>query len=918
MSAQHTSQRTAAAVPRRVLALVAAMIVAATALTAVVAPLPAPSPPNWFALPLLGVLLVAATWFVVPFRYGHSVDAVNLVEAALAPLLLTFPPLVVIVVAVISQIANGLLRRLPWIKTTFNAAMWALAGGLGAATISLVGPGPVWPQRLLGLLAALVVVGLVNNLAFAAVMALVEDDPLRRLVARVGQAWVAGWVANAALGLLFALAYLASPAAVPLFVVPLLVLHLAYRNYSAARADQARLVAAHDAAVRLSAPLYPLAAMPYFLRAVAECFNAPTAELVLRNPAGGRDIHRVDGATGDYTRSAEGESEASLAGLVAAIPGAVQLSAHSGDAVSRALGEAGVTTCMAAPLLHAGRLEGALLVLDRGGFEGSRQGELAVLETLARETSSALAKGRLLADVLDERRKLAEIVETTSDGILTLTEDGTVLTWNSAMEHITGLASDHAVGKTGVPGRLRLRTLDGEPVELTGSSGSYPEHILITATDGMTRHLACSYSTGAGRVDGAALVVVARDVTPADEHEALREQMTQLVQEDAARRTVVEQLQQAVVPADLSITGGQVSVAYEASDPSAPTGGDLYDWQVLPSGEIHIAVVDVLGHGVAATKDALAVVHTLRVVTAAGTPLEHVIARADELLGAQSPELVATVVVARFDPSTGRLRIASGGHPPAIIITPRREVRQVAASGGVIGWPGAGSDDVAETVLEPGDALVLYTDGLVEARKNILDGIAELERHAAQVADLPAADLARELVDRALSGADRRDDTLALVLRRDYVSVAEQQSSWSGPPTPAAARDLRRSLGSWLAGHDLARDDVLLVAAELLANAARAGRSRIALHVALTAEGIVLDVSDDGAADLGITERGTRRPDARAERGRGLYLVRSISAHVDVLATAEGTTIRATLPRTPPRPVARAPTSAPPDALLAP
>jgi PAS domain S-box-containing protein len=900
------------------MAFVAAMTVAAVALAALVAPLSAPSPPNWLALPVLGALLVAATWFVVPFRYGRSVDAVNLVEAALAPLLLTFPPLVVMVVAVVSQIANGALRRLPWIKALFNAAMWALAGGLGAALMSVAGPGPVWPQRLLALLAALVVVGLVNNLAFAVVMALAEGDTLRHLIRRVGPAWLGGWTANAALGLLFGLAYLASAAAVPLFVVPLVVLHLAYRNYSSARADQARLVAAHDAAVRLSTPLYPLAAMPYFLRAVAECFDAAAAQLVLRNPDGGREIHRVDGATGNYTRDTEPESDASLAGLVAAMPGAVQLSSDSGDAVSRALVAAGVSTCMAAPLLHAGRLEGALLVLDRGGFEGSRQGELAVLETLARETSSALAKGRLLADVLDERRKLAEIVETTSDGILTLTEDGTVLTWNSALERITGLASDHAVGQTGVLSKLRLRTLAAEPVELTGSSGSYPEHILITATDGTTRHLACSYSTGAGRVDGAALVVVARDVTPADEHEALREQMTQLVQEDAARRAVVEQLQQAVVPAPLSIAGGEVSAAYEASDPSAPTGGDLYDWQVLPSGEVHIAVVDVLGHGVAATKDALAVVHTLRVVTAAGTPLQDVIARADELLSAQSPELVATVVVARFDPSSGRLRIASGGHPPAIIVTPRREVRQVVASGGVIGWPGAGSDDIAETVLEPGDALVLYTDGLVEARKNILDGIAELERHAAQVADLSAPDLAQELVDRALSGAERRDDTLALVLRRDYVTVAEQRSSWTGPPTAAAARSLRRSLASWLAGHDVVRDDVLLAAAELLANAARAARTRITLHVALTAAGVVLDVTDDGAADLGITEHGTRMPDAGAERGRGLYLVRSISTHVDVLATAEGTTIRATLPRTQAPVGPGAPTSPPPSAMLAP
>jgi anti-sigma regulatory factor (Ser/Thr protein kinase) len=305
---------------------------------------------------------------------------------------------------------------------------------------------------------------------------------------------------------------------------------------------------------------------------------------------------------------------------------------------------------------------------------------------------------------------------------------------------------------------------------------------------------------------------------------------------------------------------------------------------------------------VAATKDALAVVHTLRVVTAAGAPLGKVVAQADELLRGQHPDLVATVLVARYEPGTGRLRVASGGHPPALVVTPRREVRQINATGGVIGWPGAGSDDVAVTMLEPGDSLVLYTDGLVEARRNILDGIDALERHAAELAGLPAAQLADSLVERALEGAERRDDTLALVLRRNFVAARDDRASWVISPDAAEANDLRRRLADWFRERGVGGDDALLAAAELLSNAVRAAATTVALHVVLAGDVVVLEVSDDGLADVDLARRGATLPDGAAEQGRDLFLVRAVSTHVDVLTTAEGSTIRAAVLAPQPKP----------------
>ncbi|MGH3425756.1 MAG: SpoIIE family protein phosphatase, partial [Nocardioidaceae bacterium] len=316
-------------------------------------------------------------------------------------------------------------------------------------------------------------------------------------------------------------------------------------------------------------------------------------------------------------------------------------------------------------------------------------------------------------------------------------------------------------------------------------------------------------------------------------------------------------------------------------------------------GELHVAVVDVLGHGVTATKDALTVVHTLRFAAVEGTPLEDIVARADILLSAQESELVATVVVARYNPETGELRVVSGGHPPALIVGPGGEVSPVSATGGAIGWPAVGSDNVATVQLGVHDSLILYTDGLIEARKDIIEGMDSLLQVAADVAHLPAQHCADELVRRSLSGADRRDDTLALVLRRTRKSAVADRIRWRlDPGEHGGLRRIRRELQDWVAAHQVEQEDVVLVAAELLANGKAAARSTVVLNAYLETGQVVVEVSDDGPGTHELEDRGRRLPTSESERGRGLYLVRALSDDVTAMSTAEGTVVRATVPVT--------------------
>ncbi|HEV2889793.1 MAG TPA: SpoIIE family protein phosphatase [Frankiaceae bacterium] len=850
---------------------------------------------HWQALPALAVLIAAAEVLVVRVRYGDEIDGVNLVEAALAPLLFAFPGGAVVGTVAVAHLLTGVGRRLEPVKTAFNVAQWSLAAAAGAAVVRRVGEGAegIDLTTVTAVVGALVAVWVVNNVAFTLVVATAEDRSPRRLVKDllpvILPGWVGGWFVNAMLGMLYVLAYAAHPLAVVLFPVPLVLLHLAYRGYATARADRLRLAVLHRAAQILAEPVDPREGVSDFLGEVARGFEADGVLLVL-NADGARHVHTCRG--GAYETTTEALDAVSIAGALAAHPGPVRVTANGRGPLAEAVAAAGWRDCLAAPLFDEGRSIGALVVLDQAGVVSGT--ELTVLETLARETAGALAKGRLLSNVLEERRRLDEIVTTTSDGIATITGDGIVQSWNPAMERITGLPEHEVVGRRGGLAPLEARTVNDAPVELALWPSRYlPSDLRVTTPYGVKR-LSCSYSR---REDESVLVLIARDVTAVDEIQQLRDEFERLAEAEAAQRLVVEQLQQAVMPATPDVPGAELAVSYLASETHAPTGGDLYDWQVLPDGAVYIAVVDVLGHGVAATKDALAVVHTLRTVAVAGTPLESMIDAADRLLGAQHPDLVATVVVARYEPDTGRLRVAAGGHPPALVVTAHGEVTQLAAAGGAIGWPGAGSDIVAETTLDVRDVLVLYTDGLVEAGKDILAGMEALVGHARDVAHLPAGELADELVRRALEGAARRDDTLALVLRRLPVPAPETAHTWTLDPVATAVSRTRREVARWLASLDAANDDALIVVSELLANAVRVARGHVTLTVALEGESIRVEVTDDGPGVVGLEDYGNALPPHEQDSGRGLFIVRALSTDVSAMSTAEGSLIRALVPR---------------------
>jgi anti-sigma regulatory factor (Ser/Thr protein kinase) len=260
------------------------------------------------------------------------------------------------------------------------------------------------------------------------------------------------------------------------------------------------------------------------------------------------------------------------------------------------------------------------------------------------------------------------------------------------------------------------------------------------------------------------------------------------------------------------------------------------------------------------------------------------------------------VMVVRYSPSDGHVRLAGGGHPPALVISGTGEVRQVSAPGIPIGYPGAGTSHVVKLTLDRGETLVLYTDGLIEATKDILGGLERITRAAAETAKYPAPHLARALVERSLSGAMRRDDSLALVLRRRIPPETEPAPPL-GPfeyrfsPSMATVPLARHLLDDWLehlAIDDAERADLLLVASELCSNAVRHASGKpgaLAVRAWAEADSVVVEVEDDGAG-MELSHR-LEDPDLDAEQGRGLYVVRALTDDLTVQRVDERTVVRA-------------------------
>jgi len=238
-----------------------------------------------------------------------------------------------------------------------------------------------------------------------------------------------------------------------------------------------------------------------------------------------------------------------------------------------------------------------------------------------------------------------------------------------------------------------------------------------------------------------------------------------------AERTLALTLQRSLLSDRLpEIAGYQLAVRYLPGSARAEVGGDWYDAFGRDDGSVALVIGDVAGHGIKAATVMGQLRTGLRAYALEGQDPASCLTLLTRLLeasgGGDDPPL-ATACLVLVDPVTGMCRVASAGHLPPAVRDADGTVRFIHGYGG----PPLGIDPgehVAEDFdqLDPGAALVLFTDGLVEDRHRSLDdGLTQLVTTLTQATGT-ADELCDRVVNELLDSRHQQDDIAVLVLLR--------------------------------------------------------------------------------------------------------------------------------------------------------
>lgn len=521
---------------RTALRLLIAAVIAGGATSIVLGP--ALAGPSELPSPLhLGFALLAfviGDSLLLDLRFGKDRYSFTGSEAAVVVALVLVPPAWAPAVGAAGIAAAHLLARRPLVKIAYNASVAAAGMGLAVLLFSLVAPlhvaqRPVTPRAWLALALGSAAFFLYNHLTVSAAVAWSQGIGLRT-VARHGLVLaVMVCAGNTLMGVMLVALGAAYPPV--LISVPFIagLLLLSYRGYLRAMQERDAWEVLHATSGELLG-LDPFGVARLVVERAPSLFRADFAELLL-----------VDGSAAVSLRWAAPGPVMELEGNPDELAGTFwgrsrserepfELRRSSAAAPQRAeLEEFGLKVCLVVPLVSSGGCMGTLRLGFRGNVKIANR-ELQVLTTFANHVASAMDNARLVETMGDERTKLSRIVDNSSDGILSIDGEGRILSWNRAMEALTGRSEAEAVGQP-LPGGADLVTEDGDAVTPEWLQASLAEVDQLQVSVALRAHAAgdvrwLSVSISAVRSLGGDLafaVLVARDVTATREVEEAKQ-----------------------------------------------------------------------------------------------------------------------------------------------------------------------------------------------------------------------------------------------------------------------------------------------------------------------------------------------------------------------------------------------------------
>ncbi len=435
-----------------------------------------------------------------------------------------------------------------------------------------------------------------------------------------------------------------------------------------------------------------------------------------------------------------------------------------------------------------------------------------------------------------------------------------------------------------------------------------------------------------GREDGHPSAHLGQDDLPFVEEAARRagSAITNARLYERERRVAVE-LQAASLPATLPhIEQLRISAAYRPGSAEARIGGDWYDAFALTDGRIALTVGDVLGHGLHAAITMTKLRQSMQSAAMIDPDPNVMLTVADKPLRLIDPDCYATAIAAIYDGRRHTLTFASAGHPGPVVRTEDGAILEYSSPGTMLGLRRGDEANVTVIASPPGCSVVFFTDGLVEATRDMQMGQDRL-REAVSVDDvLFDSEPAKAIVQYVLGPIQANDDIAVLVVQpvrpAEPVAFAETQGtdrepdargdrgdanrafndgvsrsmSWTFESHDAeAARALRHSFAAYAANvvsgeHELDTSAAELVIGELIGNVKQHAPGSVNVHAQWQRDRVSITVTSEGPS---FTLPTSAPEDPLSESGRGLFLVRSHTSDLRVSTAIRGRCqVRAVIP----------------------
>jgi serine phosphatase RsbU (regulator of sigma subunit) len=237
---------------------------------------------------------------------------------------------------------------------------------------------------------------------------------------------------------------------------------------------------------------------------------------------------------------------------------------------------------------------------------------------------------------------------------------------------------------------------------------------------------------------------------------------------------VAREIQNAMLPE--GTWSGPGVEAFGLTKPANTVGGDFYDILPQPDGTVLVALGDVAGKASPAALLMALLLAILRTLVDEQLPLPALVQRLNLQVSRHAPpSRFITLFLASFDPSTGRLEFVNAGQTPPLLRRQNGSIERLMSGGVALGMFEGSTYEAGELHLEPGDALLMYSDGMTEAESP--DGRpfdeAGLERTLALYAGAYQKSAAAELGKAVFDAVERhrrdqrlQDDLTVLVLSR--------------------------------------------------------------------------------------------------------------------------------------------------------